>query len=353
MMLYTSGTTGRPKGVPRRHRAERAAALAHVAQNLYARRAHAGRDAALSHHGRALAPRDGARRRRLRLPAAVRCRRRRWTLIERERVTNLYLVPTLYHDLLQHPHFARADTELRAQARLRRRADDRRAAEALSRRVPAGAVRQSLRLLGDLHLHHRPERAGKAGLRRSRRNQPAHPRGPARRPIRAASGAPGEEGEIIAAAAGDEAFEGYWSRPDADAKALRAGLVLHRRHRLLRRRRRPLRDRPGRRHDHHRRREHLAGRDRKRAVAAPGGGRGRGGRPAGRALGQDGHGLRQARDAPSSPRRSTHFCRSSGLPTSSARASTCSSRDPEIAGRQAPAPQAGGGRVRTARSELT
>ena len=35
LMLYTSGTTSRPKGVPRRHRAERAAALAHVAQNLY------------------------------------------------------------------------------------------------------------------------------------------------------------------------------------------------------------------------------------------------------------------------------------------------------------------------------
>ena len=37
LMLYTSGTTSRPKGVPRRHRAERAAAVAHVAQNLYAR----------------------------------------------------------------------------------------------------------------------------------------------------------------------------------------------------------------------------------------------------------------------------------------------------------------------------
>ena len=36
-MLYTSGTTSRPKGVPRRHRAERAAAVAHVAQNLYSR----------------------------------------------------------------------------------------------------------------------------------------------------------------------------------------------------------------------------------------------------------------------------------------------------------------------------
>jgi 2-furoate---CoA ligase len=34
LMLYTSGTTAKPKGVPRSHRAERAAAVAHVAQNL-------------------------------------------------------------------------------------------------------------------------------------------------------------------------------------------------------------------------------------------------------------------------------------------------------------------------------
>src|SRR6266852_4657253 len=37
IMLYTSGTTSRPKGVPRRHHAERAAGIAHVAQNLYRR----------------------------------------------------------------------------------------------------------------------------------------------------------------------------------------------------------------------------------------------------------------------------------------------------------------------------
>ena len=37
LLLYTSGTTGRPKGVPRRQRAERTAALAHVAQNFYCR----------------------------------------------------------------------------------------------------------------------------------------------------------------------------------------------------------------------------------------------------------------------------------------------------------------------------
>jgi 2-furoate---CoA ligase len=35
--------------------------------------------------------------------------------------------------------------------------------------------------------------------------------------------APGEEGEIIALLAGDESFEGYWRRPDADSKALRHG----------------------------------------------------------------------------------------------------------------------------------
>ena len=36
-MSYTSGTTGKGKGVPRSHLAERAAALAHVARNRYAR----------------------------------------------------------------------------------------------------------------------------------------------------------------------------------------------------------------------------------------------------------------------------------------------------------------------------
>jgi len=35
LLFYTSGTTGPPKGVPRRHRTERAAALVHIAQNLY------------------------------------------------------------------------------------------------------------------------------------------------------------------------------------------------------------------------------------------------------------------------------------------------------------------------------
>ena len=38
--------------------------------------------------------------------------------------------------------------------------------------------------------------------------------------------APGEEGEITALLAGDEAFEGYWRRPDANARSLRDGWFL-------------------------------------------------------------------------------------------------------------------------------
>ena len=56
---------------------------------------------------------------------------------------------------------------------------------------------------------------------------------------------PNEEGEIIALLAGDESFEGYWRRPDADAKSIRG-------HRFPRCGRRPVRHRPRRRHDHHR-----------------------------------------------------------------------------------------------------
>jgi 2-furoate---CoA ligase len=100
LILYTSGTTGKPKGVPRRHRHERAAALAHVAQNLYR---HGERTLGVMplYHTMgvrsllAMALTDG-------LFVCV----RRWNAaqaldqIEEHRLTCLYLVPTLYHDLL-------------------------------------------------------------------------------------------------------------------------------------------------------------------------------------------------------------------------------------------------------------
>src|SRR3712207_5429710 len=109
LMLYTSGTTSRPKGVPRRHRAERAAALAHVAQNLYR---HGERTLGVMPLYHTMGVRSLLAMSliggcfvclpRFEVAAALR-------LIAEERITNLYLVPTLYHDMLAHPDFARAD----------------------------------------------------------------------------------------------------------------------------------------------------------------------------------------------------------------------------------------------------
>jgi 2-furoate---CoA ligase len=109
LLFYTSGTTGRPKGVPRRHRAERAAALAHVAQNLYRPGERTLGVMPLYHTMgvRALLALSLVSGTFVCLPrfdpaAAL-------ALIETERITCLYLVPTLYHDLLHHPDFPRRD----------------------------------------------------------------------------------------------------------------------------------------------------------------------------------------------------------------------------------------------------
>src|SRR6201999_4600364 len=109
VMLYTSGTTSRPKGVPRRHRAERAAGIAHVAQNLYRRGERTLGVMPLYHTMgvRSLVAMSLIGGTFVCLPRFDAARA--LTLIEAERITNLYLVPTLYHDLLHHPRFAQTN----------------------------------------------------------------------------------------------------------------------------------------------------------------------------------------------------------------------------------------------------
>ncbi|MHB8354108.1 MAG: AMP-binding protein, partial [Burkholderiales bacterium] len=109
LMLYTSGTTGKPRGVPRRHRQERAAALAHVAQNLYRRGERTLGVMPLYHTMGvrsllAMALIDGLFVCLPRFDAQVVLH-----TIQAERLTCLYLVPTLYHDILGHLDFARTD----------------------------------------------------------------------------------------------------------------------------------------------------------------------------------------------------------------------------------------------------
>ncbi len=223
LMLYTSGTTSRPKGVPRRHRAERAAALAHVAQNLYGRGERTLGVMPLYHTMgvRSLLamsllggtfvclPRFDAK-------AAL-------ELIARERITNLYLVPTLYHDLVHHADFAAS--EVGSVRKLGFAGAPM--TEALLQKLDA-AFKPALFVnhygssevytcTVDQRAAAKPGSAGRAGLNQLIRVVKLG----AARPD--ALAAPGEEGEIVALLSGDEAFEGYWRRAEADAKALRGG----------------------------------------------------------------------------------------------------------------------------------
>ena len=110
IMLYTSGTTSRPKGVPRRHRAERAAGIAHVAQNLYGRDERTLGAMPLYHTMgvRSLISMSLIGGTFVCLPRYD--PRQALAIIEEEKITNLYLVPTLYHDLVHHPDFEKIDT---------------------------------------------------------------------------------------------------------------------------------------------------------------------------------------------------------------------------------------------------
>jgi 2-furoate---CoA ligase len=223
LMLYTSGTTGKPKGVPRRHRHERIAALAHVAQNLYRNGERTLGVMPLYHTMGvrsllAMALIDG---RFVCVPkfdsAAV------LAAIAAERITNLYLVPTLYHDVAAHPHAATTDlSSVRKLGFAGAPMND-----ALLKKLDA-------MFKPELFVNHygssevytftidqdavkKPGSGGKAGINQRIRVLKLDT-------TSVDNLAPvGEEGQIIVDLAGDESFEGYWNRPDADAKSLHDG----------------------------------------------------------------------------------------------------------------------------------
>ena len=222
-MLYTSGTTAKPKGVPRRQRAERAAAVAHVAQNLYG---HGERTLGVMPLYHTMGVRSllamsligGAFICLPRFDAA-----KALELIASEKVTNLYLVPTLYHDLIHHERFARTDVSSVRKLGFAGAS----MTDGLLKELDA-AFRPSLFVnhYGSSEIYTftinadapgKPGSAGRAGIHQRIRVVKLN----AHSPDEIAT--IGEEGEIIAFLASDEAFEGYWRRPEANAKALREG----------------------------------------------------------------------------------------------------------------------------------
>jgi 2-furoate---CoA ligase len=223
LMLYTSGTTAKPKGVPRRHRAERAAAIAHVAQNLY-RIGECTLGVMPLYHTMgvrsllAMALINGlfVCLPRFEITRAL-------ELIQKERVSNLYLVPTLYHDIVHHPAFAGTDIS-----------SVRKLGFAGAPMTDALLAKLTEAFKPELFVNHygsseiytftinqnaakKPGSAGRAGINQMIRIVKLGATDAS------AIAAPGEEGEIVAIASGDEAFECYWNRPDANEKALRSG----------------------------------------------------------------------------------------------------------------------------------
>ncbi|MFD2762723.1 class I adenylate-forming enzyme family protein [Micromonospora eburnea] len=222
VLLYTSGTTGRPKGVPRTHAAEHAATVAHVLQS-----GQRGDDVTLG-----VMPLFHTMGVRTLLASVLTggtwVPQRRFDadesseLITRAGITALYLVPTIYWSLLQTGRLP----ELTSLRRLGY-AGAPMTPDLAGRLVDAVRPRSFVNHYGSTEIFTftvepdvaaRPGSAGRAGLfSRVRVIATDSDAGPTD------VVAPGEPGQVIASMGSPEAFAGYWRRPDADRTAIRGG----------------------------------------------------------------------------------------------------------------------------------
>jgi len=218
LMLYTSGTTGKPKGVPRSHRAELAAGVSQIAHHGYRQAESALGVMPMFHtmgirsllasalvNGKLACMAEYAAREVLRL-------------VEAERLSSLFLVPTMFHDILREDFSG----DLGSLSRV---------SYAGMAMAPALVEQCQERLQPDVFINHygsseiytfticdhlgrKPGCAGRAGLNQVVRVVSTDPAADM------VDLAHGETGEIVASMASPEAFKSYWKRPDADAKAI-------------------------------------------------------------------------------------------------------------------------------------
>jgi len=209
LMLYTSGTTGRPKGVPRSHRADRAGALSQLVHQSY-RYGDRTLGCMPLYHTMGIHSLIA-----MHLIAGCYVCLPDWdpeaalALIEQERITSLYLAPTLYHDLVWHPRLGDYDVSsietLAYAGAAMTSALVERCSEAFSPRLFVNHYGSTEIYTYSVHSDQRAK-PGCAG-----------------RPALNARLKLGDNGEILCHMSSDEAFEGYWNRPDADEQQIRDG----------------------------------------------------------------------------------------------------------------------------------
>jgi 2-furoate---CoA ligase len=206
LMLYTSGTTGPPKGVPRSHRADYYGSLFQILQQGY-RFGDRTLGVMPLYHTMGIHSLIS-----MHLIGGCFVSQARWDteealrLIQDERITSLYLAPTLFYDLVHHPRLRDYDlssieTLCYAGAAMTSALVER-CVEVFRPRLFVNYYGSTEIYTFSIHL----DQAAKPGC--------------AGRPSLGARLRLDESGEILCHMDADAAFTGYWNRPDADAKAI-------------------------------------------------------------------------------------------------------------------------------------
>lgn len=226
VILYTSGTTGKPKGVPRTHKNEYTSTIAHILQHKYLQfertlgamplyhtmGLHSMLSVILLLNGTFVAVPDFDADEVLKL-------------IQQEEIHSLYLIPKLYHDMVNHPEIEKFDF---SSLRTISFAGSSMSKELTQRCQEVFRPQNFINHYGSTEIYtfttcdevvNKPGCAGKPGIHQHIRIVVPQQEGTDLDNIACV----GEVGEIIVHTDSAEAFKGYWNRPDATRKAIREG----------------------------------------------------------------------------------------------------------------------------------